>query len=96
MLPKLSYPCAVRKADIFVEATIPIAIGNVSPANPGLKVNPKNFGILYKINKKENERQIQSFLAERPDYSLVSQRTIFTFEFDSDGFFVAKLWRNGL
>ena len=48
------------------------------------------------LNKKENERQIQSFLAERPDYSLVSQRTIFPFEFDSDGFFVAKLWRNGL
>ena len=48
------------------------------------------------LNKKENERQIQSFLAERSDYSLVSQRTIFPFEFDSDGFFVAKLWRNGL
>ena len=61
-----------------------------------LKVNGIMVYSTCTLNKKENERQIQSFLAERPDYSLVSQRTIFPFEFDSDGFFVAKLWRNGL
>ena len=36
----------VRYPAIFVLATIPIAIGNVIPANPGANGNAKNFGNL--------------------------------------------------
>ena len=45
------------------------------------------------LNKKENENQIRHFLKKYPDYSLVEERTIFPFEYDSDGFYMAKLKR---
>lgn len=43
------------------------------------------------LNKKENERQIELFVKENPNFELIEQRCIFPFEFDSDGFYIAKL-----
>ncbi len=43
------------------------------------------------LNKKENERQIERFLQAHADAKLVSQRTIFPYEYDTDGFFMAKI-----
>ncbi|HQB32330.1 MAG TPA: 16S rRNA (cytosine(967)-C(5))-methyltransferase RsmB [Erysipelotrichaceae bacterium] len=43
------------------------------------------------LNKKENERQIEWFLKEHPDYTLKREQTIFPFDFDCDGFYIAKL-----
>lgn len=45
------------------------------------------------LNKKENEKQIERFLMEHDDYQFIEQRTIFPFEYHSDGFFMAKLKR---
>jgi len=43
------------------------------------------------INKKENDSQITRFLANHPDMKRVSERQIFPYEFNSDGFYIAKL-----
>lgn len=47
------------------------------------------------LNKKENEGQIKHFLRYHPDFELISERTIFPFEYGTDGFYMAKLKRNG-
>ena len=56
-LPRASCPPAVRNAPIFEDATIPIAMGNVIPANPGAKGNEKNAGSLMIINSREASTQ---------------------------------------
>lgn len=43
------------------------------------------------LNRKENERQTASFLKNHPDFTLLEERTIFPFEFDSDGFYYGKM-----
>ena len=43
------------------------------------------------LNKKENEFQIQAFLKRHPNMVLLLERTIFPYEYDSDGFYMAKL-----
>lgn len=46
------------------------------------------------LNKKENEKQIEYFLKVHEEYELLDMRTIFPDEYDSDGFFMAKLIRH--
>ncbi len=46
------------------------------------------------LNKKENERQVEAFLKEHPDYHLEAQRTVFPMEYHSDGFYWARLRRD--
>lgn len=43
------------------------------------------------LNKKENEKQIEQFLKLNQDFILIEERTIFPFEYGSDGFYMAKL-----
>ena len=43
------------------------------------------------LNKKENEKQVEKFLKENENFTLLEQRTIFPYEYDGDGFFMAKL-----
>lgn len=45
------------------------------------------------LNKKENEKQIETFLTAHPEYSMANQRTILPMEYGSDGFYMAKLQR---
>ena len=50
--------------------------------------------ILYStcsINKKENDSQITTFLAKHPDMKRIFEKQIFPDEYDSDGFYIAKL-----
>ena len=46
------------------------------------------------LNKKENDKQVENFLLENPNFSLVESKTLFPFDNNGDGFFVAKLVRN--
>ena len=46
------------------------------------------------LNRKENENQVKNFLKAHEDFELLSERTIFPFEYDSDGFYMAALRRN--
>lgn len=46
------------------------------------------------LNRKENEKQIASFLALHDDYELAEEKTLFPHEMDADGFYFAKLVRH--
>ena len=58
----------------------------------------KHGGILVystcTLNRRENGKQIEAFLKKRDDYTLEEEKTLFPFELESDGFYVAKLRRN--
>lgn len=54
---RASYPLAVRYPVIFVVATIPIAMGKVIPAKPGVKEKEKNLGSLITIKAREASTQ---------------------------------------
>lgn len=43
------------------------------------------------LNQRENEKMVHGFLKEHPEFELISERTIFPFETDGDGFYMAKL-----
>lgn len=43
------------------------------------------------LNKKENEMQIALFTKVHPEFKLIEEKTIFPYEYDSDGFYMAKL-----
>lgn len=45
------------------------------------------------LNKKENERQVEEFIKENPNFKLLDSITIFPFENSGDGFYIAKLVR---
>ncbi len=45
------------------------------------------------LNKKENEHQIQHFLSKYQNYSCIEERTVFPQDYNSDGFYMAKLKR---
>lgn len=55
----------------------------------------KDGGILVystcTLNKKENDKQIEAFLKEHPEFTCLESRTIFPFDYNCDGFFMAKL-----
>jgi len=55
----------------------------------------KNSGrIIYStctLNRKENEKQIEQFLAKHTEFKLEFERTYFPMEYDTDGFYMAKL-----
>ncbi len=46
------------------------------------------------LNKKENEHQIQHFIQKYPNYELIEEKTIFPQDYNSDGFYMAKLKRS--
>lgn len=45
------------------------------------------------LNRKENENRIRDFLKTHEEYELVKEHTYFPFEYDSDGFYAAKMIR---
>ena len=47
------------------------------------------------INKKENNAQIMEFLGKHKDMKRIFEKQIFPFEYDSDGFYIAKLVKDG-
>ncbi|OGS54630.1 MAG: 16S rRNA (cytosine(967)-C(5))-methyltransferase [Firmicutes bacterium GWF2_51_9] len=46
------------------------------------------------LNKKENQTQVESFLKNNEEFVLVRERTIFPFEQETDGFYIAQMQRN--
>lgn len=89
-----------RKADIKIRLT-PAQLDEIEGLQKaildGVAGLVKPEGVLVystcTLNKKENENQIRHFLKKYPEYSLLEERTIFPFEYDSDGFYMAKLKR---
>ena len=60
---------------------------------PLLRIEGELLYATCTINKKENEKQIQSFLLKHPNYTLIEEKTLFPHLYQSDGFYFAKLKR---
>lgn len=98
--PCSGYGVMKRKNDIKVhmlpsdmDELIPLQKSILSEASKCVK----KAGILVystcTLNKKENEKQIENFLAEHEQFECIEMKTLFPFEQDQDGFFIAKLKR---
>lgn len=87
-----------RKPDILRKITpqkiddiIKDQMSLLDSADSYLKVNGILVYSTCTINKNENERQIAKFIENHPNYELIEEKTILPFEYDSDGFYLAKL-----
>ncbi|MBR3840182.1 MAG: 16S rRNA (cytosine(967)-C(5))-methyltransferase RsmB [Erysipelotrichales bacterium] len=58
-----------------------------------VKINGKLVYSTCSLNKKENEKQVESFVNKHPNYRIDYERTIFPYEYDSDGFYICRLIR---
>ena len=45
------------------------------------------------LNRKENDRQVESFLKDHPDFRLKLNKTVYPFDYQSDGFFYGLMVR---
>lgn len=97
-VPCSGYGTLSRKSDIKLhmqpsdmDTLIPLQANILQEA--AKKVKPAGI-LVYStctLNKKENEKQIEKFLAEHEEYTIKKQQTIFPFTYDSDGFFIAVM-----
>lgn len=62
-------------------------------ASEYVKVNGEIIYSTCTLNKKENEKQIEAFLQRHKNFELIEEKTIFPFEYNSDGFYMAKIKR---
>ena len=89
-----------RKPDIRLKVT-PESIDEIvdlqkkilESAAKCLKVNGWMVYSTCTLNKKENERQVKRFLDNHTNFELVEERSIFPYEYHSDGFYYAKIRR---
>lgn len=102
----LDVPCSglgvlARKPDIKwrittenIDEITRIQAGLLNNACHYLKVGGLMVYSTCTLNKKENERQIQQFLKQHPFMELINEETIWPFDTNSDGFYIAKLLKN--
>ncbi len=99
-VPCSGYGVLARKSDIKVhmqsgdmDTLIPIQKAILAKSAEHVK----EHGILVystcTLNKKENEKQVQAFLKEHENFTLIEERTIFPYTANTDGFYMAKLQR---
>lgn len=99
----LDVPCSGlgvtrRKQDILLKIT-PSDLDSILEVQEKLLETAyqllENNGILVystcTLNKKENEYMIEKFVRNHPDMELVLSKTLFPFEYDTDGFYMAKV-----
>lgn len=85
--PEIRYHVTPESLDELVQLQKEILSANADSLKPGGK-------LVYStctLNRKENEGQISRFLNEHPDYQLLEEHTVFPFEEDTDGFYMACL-----
>ena len=95
--PCSGYGVLKRKNDIKVHMD-PTNMDEIIPLQAAILESVsglvKQEGILVystcTLNKKENEKQVEKFLKNHEEYTLLEMRTIFPYEYHSDGFFMAK------
>jgi 16S rRNA (cytosine967-C5)-methyltransferase len=62
----------------------------------GKWVKPKGI-LVYStctLNQKENEKQVETFLSNNIDFTLIEEKTIFPQDYATDGFYMAKMQRS--
>lgn len=96
--PCSGYGVIARKSDIKyhmqssdMDGCIAIQKVLLDSASEYLKVNGTLVYSTCTLNKKENELQIASFLKRHDNFTLMEEKTIFPYEYHSDGFYMAKL-----
>ncbi len=99
-VPCSGYGVLGRKSDIKyhmqssdMDEIIPIQAAILNKASQMVK---KGGIVVYStctLNKKENEKQIEKFIKNHENFTLLQQETVFPYTYDSDGFFMAKLKR---
>ncbi len=96
--PCSGYGVLKRKNDIKVhmqssdmDEIIPLQQTLLESVSPLLKKGGRLVYSTCTLNKKENEKQIESFLKKHDDFSCEKMQTIFPYEYESDGFFMAAL-----
>lgn len=97
-VPCSGYGVLGRKGDLKyhlhsndMDSLIPLQQAIINNADRLLKREGILMYATCTLNKKENERQVETFLKNHPNYQIEYIRTIFPFEYHSDGFFMAKL-----
>lgn len=59
-----------------------------------LRIGGKLIYSTCTLNQKENQKLMRKFIVAHPDYQLISEKVIFPYEGDDDGFYIATLIRN--
>ncbi len=96
--PCTGYGVIARKSDIKyhmknndMDSCMKIQADLLDSATKYLKVDGVLVYSTCTLNKKENEFQIEAFLERHKNFELVKEKTILPFEYNSDGFYMAKL-----
>ncbi len=80
-----------RMASSDMDTLIPIQASILQASANKLKPQGILVYSTCTLNKKENEKQIEKFLKQNDNFKLIEEKTIFPFEYGSDGFYMAKL-----
>ena len=98
--PCTGYGVLKRKSDIKVhmQPTDMDSIITIQKEilNEAAKMVKPNGTLVYStctINKKENEKQKEAFIVAHPEFDFIEEKMIFPFEFETDGFYMAKFVR---
>ena len=99
-VPCSGYGTLSRKSDIKyhmqsedMDTLIPLQAAILRQASAMVKPGGVLVYSTCTLNKKENEKQVEAFLQEHSEFEKVFERTVFPFEFGSDGFYMAKCRR---
>lgn len=99
-VPCSGYGVLARKSDIKyhmqssdMDTLIPLQQQILAASSTHVKAGGVLLYSTCTLNKKENEKQIEKFLKLHDEFTLVEQKTIFPYEYHSDGFFMAKMIR---
>lgn len=99
-VPCSGYGTLSRKSDIKyhmqsedMDTLIPLQAAILRQASAMVKTGGVLVYSTCTLNKKENEKQVEAFLQEHSEFEKLFERTVFPFEFGSDGFYMAKCRR---
>ena len=100
-VPCSGYGVFARKPDIKLrmqpsdmDSLIPVQQAILQSAAKHVKENGLLVYSTCTVNKKENEKQVEYFLKQNPDFVLEEEQTIFPSDM-TDGFYMAKVRRKG-
>lgn len=98
-VPCSGYGVLARKPDLKLnikpedmDALIPLQQSILSQGSNHVKKNGKLVYSTCTINKKENEKQVEKFLKDHPNFELIKEKTMFADE-GVDGFYMALMER---
>ncbi len=99
-VPCSGYGVMGRKSDMklhldpqAMDTLIPLQYAILCQASKKVKKGGRLIYSTCTLNRKENEKQVERFLNEHPDYVRKKEQTFFPFEHGTDGFYIALMLR---